>query len=425
MKRRWSLRRLLLSSLVAYLVLLTAGVLANDMFVNERAENLVWESLLEVELEHFLRHRNTDPGYRWEPTEIFELFEIHGDTAPDTELSKLTPGIHDEIEIHGRERVVLVQDQGDTRFILALDITDLEGREDQIRQTVFLSALVSAVLLGLLAAWGASRLARPLKVLADEIRSLSPEQTGHRVAIPDGSSYELAVIAEAMNGYNERIDSFMEREREFINLASHELRTPLSIISGAVDLTVKEPGLPEKVVNRMARVKNTLSDVNELIVLLLVLAKNPERLVAAYEPVPLHILIPDIVEELEPLARGKGLSILVCDLEPSRMLAPPQMVKSAIANLIRNAIEHTHDGAIRVHLRAPASVTIMNPGEGSPAAELSRTYSSLARGSGRDGGGLGLALIARLCRHCGWSLSISDRDGIHMSLDFGSNVMQA
>ena len=418
MKKRWSLRQRLLTSLVAYLVLLTAGVLANDIFVNESAEELVWESLLEAEFAHFLGHRRADPEYQWEPTEIFEIFEFRSGDPIDPELSSLTPGIHDEIIVHGRERVVLVRDIKSTRFVLALDITDLEGTEAQIRKTVFISALFSAALLALLAAWGANRLTRPMRLLADEIQSLNPEKTDHRVEIPEGSSSEFAVIAEAINGYNQRIDTFIERERDFINMASHELRTPLSILSGAVDLTVKEPGLPGQAVNRLVRMQNTLSDVNELIVLLLVLAKNPERLVAAFEPVILTQMVPDIVEAFRPLANGKGLAIQTGELESSDFSGPTQMVRAAIANLIRNAIEHTHVGTIRITLKQPATVIIENPGEDISAFELSRIYSNLARGTGRDGGGIGLALIARLCNHCGWNLSISENNGIHMRLDF-------
>jgi signal transduction histidine kinase len=258
-----------------------------------------------------------------------------------------------------------------------------------------------------------------LTVLADEIRSLNPEQTEHRVAVPEGASSEIAVIAEAINGYNKRIDSFIEREREFINMASHELRTPLSIIAGAVDLTLKEQGLSDAVINRLIRAQNTISDVNELIVLLLVLAKNPERLVSVSEPVALHELVPQIVDELSPLAKEKGLSMQFGECSASDVVAPPQMMQSAIANLIRNAIEHTHSGTVRIDVHSDASIVITNPAEAISALELSRLYSQLARGSGRDGGGIGLALIARLCRHCGWNLSISDQDGIHISLAFG------
>jgi signal transduction histidine kinase len=421
MRRRPSLRRRLMIGLTAYLVLLTAGVLANDMLVNQRAEGLVWESLLEVELNHFLSRRDADPNYQWQSTRILDLYEIRDGEPGDPALLALPEGIYDKVEIEGRERAVHVHDHRGARFVLALDITDLEAAEGQVRRGVFLSALGSVLLLGLLAAWGATRLTRPLTTLADEIRSLRPESARRRVAVPEGSTAELIVIAEAINGYNERIESYIERESEFIHMASHELRTPLSVISGAVNLAGAAADLPKPVANQLVRAKNTLRDVDELVALLLVLAKNPERLADAAEPLPLHLLILDTAAELRPLATGKGLSIDLAAVEECRILASPPLVKSAVANLLRNAIEHTHDGTIVVELRRPGVVTIVNPGGGAPTEALSRIYSHLARGGGREGGGIGLALIARLCRHCGWHLSVTEDDGVRMSLDFGVN----
>ena len=43
--------------------------------------------------------------------------------------------------------------------------------------------------------------------------------------------------------------------------------------------------------------------------------------------------------------------------------------------------------------------------------EISRIYARVARGGGRQGGGIGLDLIARLCEHLGWVLRIESDKG--------------
>jgi hypothetical protein len=55
--------------------------------------------------------------------------------------------------------------------------------------------------------------------------------------------------------------------------------------------------------------------------------------------------------------------------------------------------------------------------------EISRIYAQLARGEGRDGGGIGLDLIARLCEHLGWTLQQQPCQprGTLASLDFGTS----
>ncbi|HEY1075982.1 MAG TPA: HAMP domain-containing sensor histidine kinase [Fontimonas sp.] len=418
---RWSLRRRIVAGLVVYVVLLTAGVLANDFYVNERAEALVWESLLHGEMNHFLERRAADPQHRWTPTAAHELYELRPGESTHPELRALPPGVHDEILIGGRERVVLIEPgTAGERYALSLDITELERGEAAIRGAVFIAAFVSALLLAILAAWGVSRLTRPLKTVADQIRALSPGKSGQRVLIPEHSSAEVAVIAEAMNAYSVQIEQFIEREREFISTASHELRTPLSIIDGAVSLALDDSGLTAPAQARLERIRQTVADVNELMAMLLVLAKNPDRLADASEVVSLNQIVMDCVHELKPLADGKGLSVAARISISSHVLGPAPMIKSAIGNLIRNAIEHSHQGQVAVYLDTPGIVRIVNPGGSIDAEELSRIYTRLARGDGRDGGGIGLALISKLCTHCGWDLSFAETEnhGIRMSIRF-------
>lgn len=43
--------------------------------------------------------------------------------------------------------------------------------------------------------------------------------------------------------------------------------------------------------------------------------------------------------------------------------------------------------------------------------EISRIYTQIARGGSREGGGIGLELLGRLCEHLGWTLSIMSTPG--------------
>ena len=56
-------------------------------------------------------------------------------------------------------------------------------------------------------------------------------------------------------------------------------------------------------------------------------------------------------------------------------------------------------------------MVIDDPGHGMSPEEISRIYAQSARGGGRDGGGIGLDLISRLCEHLGWQLGFSSVHG--------------
>ena len=117
-------------------------------------------------------------------------------------------------------------------------------------------------------------------------------------------------------------------------------------------------------------------------------------------------LLPGIVEDHRHLTQDKDLALRLSLPQPVRITAPVVIVQAAIGNLLRNAIENSDRGVIDIRLDADATVTISDPGHGMSPEEISRIYARLARDEGRDGGGIGLDLIARLCEHLGWRLDI-------------------
>ena len=46
------------------------------------------------------------------------------------------------------------------------------------------------------------------------------------------------------------------------------------------------------------------------------------------------------------------------------------------------------------------------PGPRDDARGIARIYAQMARTAGRDGGGIGLDLLARICGHLGWELRL-------------------
>jgi signal transduction histidine kinase len=263
-------------------------------------------------------------------------------------------------------------------------------------------------LLGLSVVWSVNRLVRPLSSMAQQIGNLRPDHAGQRVDIPAAASTELVVIADALNGYLDRNEHFVARERAFIDSTSHELRTPIAVIAGAAELALAKPDLPEPARNQLARIHRTAQDVEQLISLLLVLTKDPARLAGASDRFALDELLPEIVDDHRHLTRDKDLTLAVHPLPRCDLVAPLPIVQAAIGNLLRNAIENSDRGRIVIRLELPATVIIEDPGHGMTPEEISAIYAKVARAGGvRAGGGIGLDLIARLCDHLGWSLDIA------------------
>ena len=250
-------------------------------------------------------------------------------------------------------------------------------------------------------------------------RSASGERA--MTAPPDNASAEMVVIARVFNDYLERTRSFVERERAFIASASHELRTPIAVIAGAAELVLGQEDTPAAARNQVARIHRTARNVEQLISLLLMLARDPARLASISDQVALDQLLPEIIEDHRHLTRDKHLLLTLEPPPACDIIAPMSIVQAAIGNLLRNAIEHSDRGEIRIRLQADATVVIDDPGHGMSPEEISAIYARAARG-GSDSGGIGLELISRLCEHLGWDLHFASTVGFGTTttLHFGA-----
>ncbi len=409
---RSGLRRRMLAGLIGYAVLLTIAVVLHGFVVNEHAEHLVWQTLLDSELNHILERRREDPGFDWVNTDSMALYDGHAPGSIPSELQGLSPGVHDGIRIGGGERVAMVRQVDGRPLILTLDITELEDREEDMTLTVAGSALTLIALLALSIAWGVNRLVHPLSTMAKDIGDLRPDQPGQHLEVDASASAELIVIAEALNDYLRRNDRFVEREHVFIDSASHELRTPIAVIGGASSLALDEPDLPPKVRHQLDRILRTAKAVEQLIAVLLVLAKDPHRLARGSDRIALDQLLPQIVDDHRHLTSGKDLVLTLHPMPACEITAPLPIVQTAIGNLLRNAIENSDRGEIHVRLATDALVTIDDPGHGMTPEEIGAIYAQLARGGGeRGGGGIGIDLISRVCEHLGWRLEFVSGQG--------------
>ena len=425
MAHRYGLRRRIMQALFAYALLLSTAVLVQGLLINEYAERLVWQSLLNAHINHLVEARRADPTYQWIDTPTMTLFDGSGSQRLPTALRGLAPGLHDDVMVDGRERVVMVRITDGRPLLLALDVSAFEQRELDMTRTVLGAAALVILLLGIAIAWGVGRLVRPLSDMALGIGALRPDRADQRIEVDDAASAELFVIAAALNDYLQRNDRFVQRERAFVDTASHELRTPIAVIAGAAELALDDPGISAGARSQLARIQRTTREVEQLINLLLVLAKDPARLAGASDRIALDQLLPAIVEDHRHLTRDKDLQLLLAPLPACTITAPLPIVQAAIGNLLRNAIEHSDRGVITVGLQPEGTVTIEDPGHGMTPEEISAIYARMARrDGGRDGGGIGLELISRLCEHLGWRLVI-DSDlgqGTRTTLDLAAGA---
>lgn len=400
--------------LFAYSLVLSGVVMLFGYATNERIEQVVWHSLLDAEIDRLMDHRKHSPAYVSPRGGTIKGFvQSDGSTQNDggnvvpPMLISFAPGFYNDVTLGERQVALLVRQVGSERVFMTVEIAEMERNQLSLFGWIGFWSFIA--LLGLVAVvyWLAGRLLRPVSSFATLVDRLQPDSTGHRIELADDAGHELEIIAAAMNRYLERIDGFVLRERRFVDSVSHELRTPIAVISGAADVLEARANLSAQARTTLKRIRQTLSDIEQLIAALLVLAKEPQRMKDASELCRLDEIVTQLVSDHQHLILGTALQIRMGALDPSPVDVPMRILQVAIANLLRNAIEHSDRGVIEVSVHPAGVVIIQDPGQRMTPEEIGRLYTATARASQpRAGRGIGLELIHRISEHLGWTLRL-------------------
>lgn len=214
---------------------------------------------------------------------------------------------------------------------------------------------------------------------------------------------ELGDLGRDFNEMAARIENLITTQKRLNSDISHELRSPLARMNVALEIA-KQKSNPETapILDRIEAESNRL---NEMIGRLLMLAKlesgatDVERV-----RVDLTELVRDVAADAEFEAQAKGKYVEVSHIEPCSVMGSENLLRSAIENVLRNAVRYTPEGtAVDVSLHTNngnATLRVSDHGGGVPEDELTNLFRPFYRvGEARErrtgGMGLGLAIAER------------------------------
>ena len=217
--------------------------------------------------------------------------------------------------------------------------------------------------------------------------------------------------------------------RNFFANVSHELRTPMTVLQGYLEMTED----PDMIVGPMwskahGVMTEQLNRMNSLVNQLLTLSK--------IEAAPMHELdevvnVPAMLEVLEKEATslsGDKEHKLEFDIDKSlRVLADEDQLRSAISNLVYNAVKYTPAGAtvkVRWYQTSQgACLDVSDTGDGIEPQHLHRLTERFyrvdkARSRDTGGSGLGLAIVKHALSHHDSHLEIQSEVGVGSRFSF-------
>jgi len=205
---------------------------------------------------------------------------------------------------------------------------------------------------------------------------------------------------------NKRLAKLLRAKSEFLDIASHQLRTPVSIIRGMLSM-LAEGSVKKTERESFIQDAYTTSDrLNAIINDLLNAAELDTReLKLNLSLTDLNELINDSLEMFEKMAEKKNLALKFSTNPNVKVInIDRERFRSAIDNLVDNAIKYTRQGGIEVGLEQNSSETtlrVKDTGIGFKAEDQKKVFQKFmrteeAKGMEPSGSGLGLFIVKRI-----------------------------
>jgi two-component system sensor histidine kinase CpxA len=269
--------------------------------------------------------------------------------------------------------------------------------------------LISA-LLWLPLAWGINRSITEMTRATEEIA-----EGRFEARVNERRRDELGELGRAVNQMAARLAGLVGGQKRFLGDVAHELCGPLAKLR--VALGIIEQHAVEEQRDYVNQAEEEAGRVAELVNELLSFSKTA---LGASQVKLGPVAVGEVVTEAIRRER-KERAEMVADVEEGlRVMAEPQLLTRALANLLRNAVDYAGGaGAITVSARREGprvALRVSDRGPGVPEAELVKIFDPFYRlDTSRDratgGVGLGLAIVKTCVEACGGTVSARNREG--------------
>jgi signal transduction histidine kinase len=286
-------------------------------------------------------------------------------------------------------------------YEVAIDIPSL-----QIMLLLFVAFLVFLLVRNVVLA-----IVKPVENLERWARSIDPESN---VSIDINTEKfrfkELQLVADRLADSVSKLESYHQREKDFLRTLSHELRTPLAITHAALDLLQQDTQQPltgdALKFERMRRANNHMLATTECL-LWLWRGKQRDLEVASFD---VRGLVEQAVNGHQYLLQHKAVKWVLEIPDGLIYTCEKKLLKMVLENLVRNAFQYTQSGDVHI-CASEQGLEVINQcvKEDSPAQEQTEDY----------GYGVGLYLVEKICEQKGWIITVTkNRDNFKVCMVF-------
>jgi two-component system sensor histidine kinase CpxA len=301
-------------------------------------------------------------------------------------------------------------------------------------------AIISSGLICYLLAWS---MASPVTRLRRAAQSLAAGDLSARAGAPaSGRHDELTELMRDFDRMADRIERLVESQSRLLKDVSHELRSPLARLSVALGLA-RQRATPE-IESSLNRIELEADRLNQLIQRLLTISRLESGTDGLHKSqISLRELVEEVARDAEYENPGRRCRVTASsdpassDPEDDFLVeADPELLRSAVENVIRNATRYTSEGTtVEVRLERNLEshskqesigssgdagqdgeiiIRVLDCGPGVPDEALPKIFEPFyrlddARNRLTGGAGLGLSIADRAIRLHNGQLRASNR----------------
>lgn len=233
------------------------------------------------------------------------------------------------------------------------------------------------------------------------------------VAVDDTRADELGQLGSAINRMAGRLHGFVKGQKRFLGDAAHELCSPLARLQMA--LGILEQRADEKQKPYLEDAREEVQHMSDLVNELLSFSKaslRPSDI--KLEPVNVRA----VAERAVRREAAGGGEVLITVPEDIFVLATPELLQRALANLVRNALRYAgHAGPVSVSAKFKGGrvrISVADRGPGIPSEQLQHVFETfyrldISRSRESGGVGLGLAIVRTCAESCGGTVVARNR----------------
>jgi two-component system, OmpR family, sensor histidine kinase ArlS len=326
--------------------------------------------------------------------------------------------------VHGEEQIIIERIPIKTggKVIGSLEmgerIVGLELGKDVLLSILIFCTVLGAVLSLLGGRWLSNIIMRPISNMIDTMEDIEQSGIPKRIDILHETKDELQKMAVTFNRMIGRLDSNLEKQKQFISDASHELKTPLTVIKSYADLLRRRGIRNEQVtLEAIESIHSEATRIQKMTERFLDLANSELEGPLDFKSINVLHLCQNIIKQLK--GAYKREIILHYKEAQVTVVADELKLKQVIIILLDNAIKYSTD-KIDVYVGENekfSSILVKDYGIGIPENEIDNIFERFyrvdkARGRETGGTGLGLSIAKNIMKQHNGEIKVRSTDGI-------------